>query len=539
MCLQDLALVIGLLVLFPKRHITHQHQDDVHQRTGNASVHAGLVPRRLVLLPEDQAAGNAPDAAEADEGGGAEGALPLAADVVGLEAHHGGDVRVGAGGDEENAEVAHRGGGVPAHDGQADEGEHHVHDDAGPAEVVLVAEPAGEEHEDAGKGVRGGDETLRSADVEAHVLDQQDGERVGQGVGDGGGAEEDESVRPDLPVGTGAEELAEVELLVLGVAAVAGDAGDDPGSLRGAEEGPVLAGGIWEVDEEPVAGDSQGAGEDTFDGEDPAPAGQSLTAVELHELRVVSVDEKGVGDTQDVHRKQEYQRRQRRRSRVDRRASIAFRPRLGLSALFRACFTVVDISLTASVPRAEQVHAAGEETSLEHTEQHARASQLAKVLDEAHSDHDGTPEERDGGKMDTGSDGTDENGGRGLEEDVRDEENKVGNVLQQVSSCSFVRIKSIGTYVSVIDIQAKLRAHTRNIRCAHVGSVHETDAVHGANGDDKTTIDASHDAPLLVGREAMVVRVGVDVCCLLVGVDVRVLGERLLHVGAWTGLHGH
>ena len=141
--------------------------------------------------------------------------------------------------------------------------------------------------------------------------------------------------------------------------------------------------------------------------------------------------------------------------------------------------------------------------------------------------------------MDTGSDGADENGGRRLEDDVRYEEDKVGNVLQQVSSRLLHLSLWVDTYISVVDIQFKLHAHARNVRCAHVGSVHETDAVHGADGDDKTTIDASHDAPLLLGREAMVVRVGVDVGCLLVGVDVGVLGERLLHVGAWTGLHGH
>lgn len=52
-----------------------------------------------------------------------------------------------------------------------------------------------------------------------------------------------------------------------------------------AQEAPRLAIGIGEVDEQPVARDAQGASEDALDDEDPAPAGEVLVAIELHELR--------------------------------------------------------------------------------------------------------------------------------------------------------------------------------------------------------------------------------------------------------------
>lgn len=68
------------------------------------------------------------------------------------------------------------------------------------------------------------------------------------------------------------------------VAAVALDAVHDPFALLLAEEVPRGALGVGEVDEQPVAGDGEGAGECAFDDEDPAPAGDALAAVELHEL---------------------------------------------------------------------------------------------------------------------------------------------------------------------------------------------------------------------------------------------------------------
>jgi hypothetical protein len=282
--LENLFAAIGLGVLSLKGEVEDEDGEDGDHGAGNAGQHAGDVGGH-VLVAEDEGADNAADAAKADEGGAAKGALPLAADVVGLESHGGGDVAVGAGGDEEDAKVADGGGLGPAEDGQADDAEHHVEDDDGAAKVVLVADPGGAEHDDAGKGVRGGDEALGGADLEAHVDDKENGEGVGEGVGDCGGAEEDEGVGPDLPVQAGTQELAQVEWRGLGVATVAPNLVDDPGTLAGAEEAPRNTGGVGKVDEEPVAGDAEGAGQDTLDDEDPAPASNAFAAVELHQTK--------------------------------------------------------------------------------------------------------------------------------------------------------------------------------------------------------------------------------------------------------------
>ena len=99
-----LALVRLLVADLKVKSISHADTDD-QQLHRDGSVHAGPVVGG-VLRPEHQRAGDAADAAEADEGGGAEGAFPLAADVVGLVGHGGGDLGVDGAGEEEDAEVA-------------------------------------------------------------------------------------------------------------------------------------------------------------------------------------------------------------------------------------------------------------------------------------------------------------------------------------------------------------------------------------------------------------------------------------------------
>lgn len=282
--LTPISLGVGPLEL----EITQKHQNDGQQRARDARPHARLVPRQLVLLAEHETTRDAAHAAETHEGGAAEGALPLTTDVVGLERHGRGDVAVGAGSDEEDAKVADVGVGRPAHDGEADEAENHVEDDDGTADVVLVADPGCCEHDNAGESVGGSHETLSLTDAETHVANENNGERVSESISDSGSIKEDESISPNLPVPGTTEELAKLESGDLGIATVTMDTADDPVSLTLAEEGPSLSLRVGEIDEEPVTGDTQGHGEDTFDDEDPAPARETLTTVELHELHCVS-----------------------------------------------------------------------------------------------------------------------------------------------------------------------------------------------------------------------------------------------------------
>lgn len=70
-----------------------------------------------------------------------------------MVSQRGGDIGVRAGGDEEDAEVASAAGGSETHDGEADESDEGVGDQDGAADVVVVAEVGGGDHEEDGEGV--------------------------------------------------------------------------------------------------------------------------------------------------------------------------------------------------------------------------------------------------------------------------------------------------------------------------------------------------------------------------------------------------
>lgn len=284
MGLQHLLTPISLGILPLEVKVTETDEDDSDETAGDASPHTRLVPRELVLLTEHQTACNAAKTAKTDESSAAESSLPLAADVVGLEGHGSWDVAVGTGGDEEDTEVADVGTLGPAHDGESDEAEKHVEEDHGASDVILVADPASCEHDDTSKGIRRRNETLSCSDAETHVSDEDDGEGVSKGVADGGGIEEDHSIGPNLPVGTASKELPELEGRDFGVTTITADTIDDPLALTNTEERPCLALGVGEVDEEPVSSNTEGDCESTFDDENPAPASEILSTVELHEL---------------------------------------------------------------------------------------------------------------------------------------------------------------------------------------------------------------------------------------------------------------
>lgn len=55
-----------------------------------------------------------------------------------------------------------------------------------------------------------------------------------------------------------------------------------------------------------------------------------------------------------------------------------------------------------------------------------------------------------------------------------------------------------------VSCEFKLVAHTSDVRGAHVGAIHETDTVHGAESHDKSSVDAPCDGPLLRLGEAVV-----------------------------------
>ena len=112
---------------------------------------------RAVLTPEDEAASDASDTSEANEGSAAKGALPLASKVVRLIGHGLGDIAVGSCARQEDAKVTNSHALSPAHEGQTDYGQQGVEDDQWSTDVIFVADPGSTEHDQACKGIRRGD----------------------------------------------------------------------------------------------------------------------------------------------------------------------------------------------------------------------------------------------------------------------------------------------------------------------------------------------------------------------------------------------
>lgn len=102
-------------------------------------------------------------------------------------------------------------------------------------------------------------------------------------------------------------------------------------------------------------------------------------------------------------------------------------------------------------------------------------------------------------------------------------------------------IKTHGELKEATDVAVTCKlefdAHTGDVGRAHVGTVHQTDAVHGANSDDEATINAPHNGSLLLLREAMADILAVLTRKFAWAVDVAKL-PRLLQLTSICGSHG-
>lgn len=90
--------------------------------------------------------------------------------------------------------------------------------------------------------------------------------------------------------------------------------------------------------------------------------------------------------------------------------------------------------LTSCIPGAEEVDTAREEPSLKETKNRSERRNLRELLDKSHTNHDSSPEHGDDGQMISGSYLANENCRRGLEDDVWDKEDQVGDVLSTIVS---------------------------------------------------------------------------------------------------------
>jgi hypothetical protein len=192
-----------------------------------------------------------------------------------------------------------------------------------------------------------------------------------------------------------------------------------------------------------------GVERESYDDENPAPASEAFAAVELLESESQNTS-KGRSNTSKE---------------VEESVSLT--------------------NLISCIPGAQKVNTAGEETSLQEAQKNTHAGQLSVIIDKAHANHDGSPEEADCGEVDAWADGADDDGRGWLEDNVRDEEDEVANIV-------------------AVSREFQFHTHAGNVGGAHVGAIHETDTVHCTNSDDETTIDTPHDLLLFLLGEAMV-----------------------------------
>ena len=130
------------------------------------------------------------------------------------------------------------------------------------------------------------------------------------------------------------------------------------------------------------------------------------------------------------------------------------------------------------------------------------------LLDETEADHNSSPDDDNRRQEDTRTKLAENDGGRGLQGDVCDEEQQDDDAVTLAG-------------------ELKVGAHTSDHGNTQVGPVHQGDTVHKAEGRDETKIDLADDLLLLLGSEgvdAIIVELGLS------GVDALDLGNASLLV---------
>lgn len=132
------------------------------------------------------------------------------------------------------------------HQDQQPDGRHELakgHDR--PADLVPVAGPGGGEGQDQGRARGRRHEQHRVGGAEAHAVAQDDGHEEDERVARHGGRQQVEGPKVQLPVPEVVEDLGARHGVLLGVAAVLVDAGQDVGLLAGREELVGPAGEVY------------------------------------------------------------------------------------------------------------------------------------------------------------------------------------------------------------------------------------------------------------------------------------------------------
>jgi hypothetical protein len=491
-----------------------------------------------VLCPENSSANDSTKPTGAHKSRGAQGTLPLTANIVRLPREHARHVGVGSSSSEEDAKVAHAYIAAEADHGKADQCQDAVSDDTGAAKAVVISCPSEADHDEGGEDVRGRNQAVGCCRAKPHTVLQNDGQEVGNGVCHGRGEHEKHSEAPDLEVKRSSKVLLDVELLGNGVVPVFLNAGNDVLRLLLGKEflsEARLVGQLGEVDDEVPADQPNDDGENTLQNKDPPPTCQAraegngcvgcflgrpvVDAEPLGCLDAVAA-EKGekVAEDSGEGRRQHADEVEHGVSLLELKALVPAREKVGGS------YTLLE---KGREEKAFQL--TREETSLEDTENETERKQSMPLLDEPKADHDRPPDDDDGRQEDTGANLSQNNGGRRLKRDVCDEEQQDNETVSLAG-------------------ELQVNTHTSHHGNTKVGPVHQGDAVHAAKNRDQSVVNFPQDLFLLLwceGIEALfvddsrVVRVdtleGLDLA-LLFCEGSHVDGEKLQSEGEVKGL---
>lgn len=266
----------------------------------------------------------------------------------------------------------------------------------------------------------------------AHAA-EDGGEEEGEGVEGGEAAAVDDHVAVRLPVLEGGVDVALVKVLGGAALAVHDEAALDADAVVLVEEGCRLG----PVKDHPPAEDTDEGGGETFDDEDPGPAGHAANTLHLGNG---SGEETTEGAGEGGGREEE-----------------------------RGAHT----DLGTLVPAREVVVHTREETSLGDTEKPAGSKETCVVLAETHEGHDDTPDHDDASEEDTGCQSLQQSVGDGFSDGITNEEDGQGHVI-----------------VSIDHPQVKFHALQTSI--ANVCSIKEGEEVQQREPGDKPQVDFSH-----------------------------------------------
>lgn len=242
--LDDLATSRSSLICAPELELQGTCDENDQATCNDASCDTWDVIGR-VLGSEDSRADNATNTTGANEGRRGKSSLPvrsistrvckvwlrkdlpLATDIVRLEGENAGNIGVGSGHSQKDAEVTCTDILREAEQRQANHAHNAIADDERSTEMILVTQHCTSVHPNGGEDVWWSDKALRCSNAKSHAIFQDDRQEISDSVRDCGGQPKERGEPPDLQVRGAFHVVLKTERYCDGVVSILFDASDD------------------------------------------------------------------------------------------------------------------------------------------------------------------------------------------------------------------------------------------------------------------------------------------------------------------------